>query len=45
MVMLIMSVFTAAIAFGAADFAWRHRVDADLRRRWRTRRREPWRLT
>jgi hypothetical protein len=45
MVVVIASVLTAAIALGAADLVWRNRADADLRRRWRTRRREPWRLT
>jgi hypothetical protein len=45
MVVFIMSLLTAAIALGAADLVWRGRADADLRRRWRTRPREPWRLT
>jgi hypothetical protein len=44
-VLIIMSLLSTAIAAGAADLVWRSRHDADLRRRWRTRPRQPWHLT
>ncbi len=35
----------ACIAIAAADITWRGRHEADLRRRWRNRPRQPWRVT
>jgi hypothetical protein len=43
--LIAMMLATAVIAVGAADLVWRSRSEADLRRRWRSRPREPWRLT
>jgi hypothetical protein len=36
---------TALIAVAAGDILRRSRHEADLRRRWRNRPRQPWRLT
>jgi hypothetical protein len=44
-VLITLTILTAAIAVAAADFVWRTRHEADLRRRWRHRRRHPWHLT
>ena len=43
--LLAMISLTACLAVAAADIVWRNRHEADLRRRWRSRHREPWRLT
>ena len=43
--LIAMSFITAVAALGAADLVWRGRGDADLRRRWRTRARQSWRLS
>jgi hypothetical protein len=42
---LTVTCITAVIALGAADLVWRLRSEADLRRRWRSRPRQPWHLT
>jgi hypothetical protein len=41
---IAITLVTAVFALGAADL-WRSRGEADLRRRWRSRPREPWHLT
>ena len=41
---LAMTCLSVALAV-AADVVWRGRREADLRRRWRSRRRQPWHLT
>jgi len=43
--MLTMACVSAFVAIAAADIVWRGRQDADLRRRWRGRTRQPWRLS
>jgi hypothetical protein len=43
--LIAMMLLTAVVAFGAADLIWRSRSEADLRRRWRSRPRDPWHLT
>jgi hypothetical protein len=41
--LLAMTFISAAIlAAAATDLAWKGREDADLRRRWRARHRQPW---
>jgi hypothetical protein len=43
--LIAMTCVTACLAFAAAELAWRGRREADLRRRWRSRPRQPWHLT
>jgi hypothetical protein len=43
--MLIAMTLVTAFVVCAAEIVWRRRQEADLRRRWRDRRREPWHLT
>jgi hypothetical protein len=43
--MLALTCLAALFAYAAADIVWRGRNDADLRRRWRGRPRQPWRFT
>jgi hypothetical protein len=43
--LLAMIGLSACLAIAAADIVWRNRHEADLRRRWRSRPRQPWRLT
>jgi hypothetical protein len=43
--LLAMIGLTVCLAIAAADIAWRNRGEADLRRRWRSRPRQPWHLT
>jgi hypothetical protein len=42
--LLTMTCLFALVAAAGVD-AWRSRGEADLRRRWRSRTREPWHLT
>ncbi|MGH7488031.1 MAG: hypothetical protein ACREMY_20890 [bacterium] len=42
--LLTMTCLSAVVAV-TADLVWRGRREADLRRRWRSRPRQPWRLT
>jgi hypothetical protein len=43
--MIAVACITVFVAVAAADLAWRGRHEADLRRRWRSRHRQPWRTT
>jgi hypothetical protein len=43
--MLLTMTCLFALGAAAAIDLWRGRGEADLRRRWRSRTREPWRLT
>ena len=43
--LLAMIGLSACLAIAAADIVWRNRDEADLRRRWRSRPRQPWHLT
>jgi hypothetical protein len=43
--LLAMTCLSAVILAAGADSIWRSRADADLRRRWRSRPRQPWRLS
>jgi hypothetical protein len=43
--LIAMTLITAIVAVGAADIVWRRGPEADLRRRWRRRPRQPWHLT
>jgi hypothetical protein len=42
--LLAMTCLSAVVAVAAADIVRRNRREADLRRRWRHRPRQPWRL-
>jgi hypothetical protein len=43
--LLAMTCLSALVVVAAADIVRRSRREADLRRRWRSRQRQPWRLT
>jgi hypothetical protein len=43
--LIAMALVTVIVTIGAAELVWRSRNDADLRRRWRSRPRDPWHLT
>jgi hypothetical protein len=43
--LIAMTCVSAFIAVAAADLVWRSRREADLRRRWRSRPRQPWHLS
>jgi hypothetical protein len=43
--MLLATISLCAALAIAAEIVWRNRHDADLRRRWRSRPRQPWHLT
>ena len=43
--LIAMTCISACLALAAAELVLRSRHDADLRRRWRSRTRQPWHLS